>query len=331
MKGWWKVLKHAFKDFGADRCSEHAAALSYYTIFAIPPLLLLLLMLFGALVDPATLQNAIQGQFAGIMGQQGATAIQGILQTAKRPDMSSPLTAAIGIAGLVLGALGFFVALQSALDRAWDVAPDPKKGGIKAFIGQRMLSFGMVLAVGFLLLVSLVISAGISVLSSALSGHLPGGVSEVMLQGINFVVSLAVITVLFALIFKFLPDAHIIWRDIWVGALITAVLFVIGKSLIAIYLGHSKPGSAFGAAGSVILVLVWIYYSSLILLFGAEITQAYAVERGGGVRPKKGAVRIVEARAPNELANRPDGAGAAEHAEDDGEVRPDSGEGRAAD
>ncbi len=317
MKSWWVVLKHAFKDFGADRCSEHAAALAYYTIFAIPPVLMLTLLAVGMFVSPATIQSAVQGQAATVMGPQQAQAIGAMLQHAQRPDMGRPLVGIIGIGALVLSAIGFFLSLQSALNRAWDVAPDPRKGGVVFFLLRRALAFGVMLAVGFLLLASLVLSAAIAAFSGVLARHLAGAVTSPLLQAIDFVVSLAVITVLFVLIFKLLPDARIRWKDGWVGAFFTALMFVIGKLLIGLYLGHSHPGSAFGAAGSVILVLIWIYYSSLILLFGAELTQAYAVERGGGMEPKRRAVRIVEARAPNEIANRPDSASAPEHAEDD--------------
>ena len=314
MKGWWVVLRHAFKDYGADRCSEHAAALSYYTIFAIPPVLMLVLLAVGIFVGPTAIQSFLQTQAATVTGPQQAAAIGTMLQHAQRPDMGRPLTAAIGIGALVLSAIGFFLSLQSALDRAWDVAPDPRQSGVTFFLLRRAIAFGLMLAVGFLLLVSLVLSAAIAGLSGLIAAYIAGAFTGPILQAIDFGVSLVVVTVLFALIFKILPDAHIGWRDCWLGAFVTALLFVVGKLLIGLYLGHSHPGSAFGAAGSVILVLVWIYYSSMILLFGAELTQAYAVERGGGMRPKKRAVRIVEARAPNELANQPDSADAPEHA-----------------
>ena len=314
MKRWLAVFKNAFSDFGADRCSDLAASLSYYTIFAIPPLIILVLMVVGAFVDPASVQAALQGQFAGIMGAQGASAIVTIMRSAQRPDLHSPFAAAVGIVTLLLGAVGFFLALQGALNRSWDVAPDPKRGGVKNFISKRVVSFGMMLVVAFLLLVSLVLSAAITAFSNFLAGYLPGGLSGLFLQAVNFAVSLLVISALFTLLFKVLPDAYVHWRDLIVGGFFTALLFVVGKSLIGLYLGHSHPGNAFGAAGSTILVLVWIYYSSMILLFGAEFTQAYAVVMGHSVRPKAGAVRVIETRASNELANQPDGAGAQAHA-----------------
>jgi membrane protein len=195
---------------------------------------------------------------------------------------------------LILGASGAFGQLQAALNRAWEVAPDPQQGGLKAFLLKRVFSFGMILSVAFLLLVSLVVSASLSAFGDALGGMLPDGVSATLLQVLNQVVSVAAVTVLFAAIFKVLPDARVALRDIWVGAAVTAVLFVVGKFLIGFYLGRSNPGEAFGAAGSLALMLVWIYYSSMILLFGAEFTQAWAEARGGGIAPERGAVRVVQ-------------------------------------
>ncbi len=314
MKRSLAVFKHAFSDFGADRCSDLAASLSYYTIFAIPPILLLTLMLVGNFVSPATVQSGLQGQASSFVGGQGASAIMSIMRSAHRPDMHNPLTALVGIVSLVLGALGFFLALQGALNRAWDVAPDPSRGGVKNFISQRIVSFITMLIVGLVALASLVASAAISRFSGLLAGYFPGGLAGLFLEGANFIVSFIVIGFLLTFLFKVLPDAHIAWGDVFVGAFFTSLLFMVGKLLIGLYLGHSRPGSAFGAAGSVILLLVWIYYSALILLFGAEFTQAYAVERGHSVRPKEGAVRIVETRASNQLANQPDSASADAHA-----------------
>ena len=194
----------------------------------------------------------------------------------------------------MLGASGAFGQLQAALNRAWEVAPDPEQGGLKAFLLKRVFSFGMILSVAFLLLVSLVLSAALSAFGGALAGMLPEGVSATLLQVLNQVVSFAVIAGLFAAIFKVLPDATVAWRDVWVGAAVTAVLFVVGKFVIGYYLGRSNPGEAFGAAGSLAVMFVWIYYSSMILLLGAEFTQAWAEARGSGIAPERGAVRVVQ-------------------------------------
>ena len=183
------------------------------------------------------------------------------------------LATLLGVAALLVGATGAFLQLQASLNKAWEVKPDPKQGGIKQFIRKRLFSFGMILVIAFLLLVSLVVSALISALGHMLQSLLPGGVSEVLLYLVDLVVSLAVITSVFATMFKVLPDAEIAWKDVWPGAVVTAVLFVLGKFLIGFYLGRSNPGEAFGAAGALALILAWIYYSSLILLFGAEFTE----------------------------------------------------------
>jgi membrane protein len=197
---------------------------------------------------------------------------------------------------LLFGAVGAFVELQNALNRVWDVAPDPEQGGLRRLIGQRIMSFGMLLTIVFLLLVSLVVSAALSALGDAVGAMLPAALSGVALQAINFAASLAVVTLLFALLFRYVPDAEIAWRDVWIGALATATLFTIGKFLLGLYLGRSDPGSAFGAAGALALLLVWIYYSAIILFLGAEFTQAQAAQRGAGIAPAEGAVRVTERR-----------------------------------
>jgi len=294
LKDYFSLLKDSGRDFVEDDCSTQAAALSYYTVFSLPPLLLLLLMLVGALVDPRKVEGAIQTQINSLMGSGAADQIRTILQIAHRPGSGGIIATVVGLVTLLLGAAGAFGQLQAALNRAWEVAPDPQQGGLKAFLVKRVFSFGMVLSVAFLLLVSLVLSAALSGLGGRLGGMLPEGLSSTLLQILNQVLSFVVITALFAAIFKVLPDATAAWRDVWVGAAVTALLFVVGKYLIGLYLGRSNPGEAFGAAGSLALILVWIYYSSMILLYGAEFTQAWAERRGGGVTPEKGAVRLNE-------------------------------------
>ncbi|HEX9106553.1 MAG TPA: YihY/virulence factor BrkB family protein, partial [Longimicrobiales bacterium] len=262
-KSWSRVLKHTWSDFGADRCTDLAAALSYYTIFSIPPLIMLTLLALGLFVDAATIQSTLQGQAGTMIGPQGEAAIQAIMKSAHGPNLQRPLTAVIGVAGLLLSAIGFFLSLQSALNRSWDVAPDPKLSIVKNFLLQRLAGFIMLVVIAAVLIASVVASALISAFGGYATGFLPSGMAEVLLQAINFLVTLAVTTVMFALIFKLLPDAAVHWRDVWIGGLATALLFTVGKLLIGLYLGHSNPGSAFGAAGSVILLLVWIYYSSV--------------------------------------------------------------------
>jgi membrane protein len=286
------LLKETYQDFSADDCTTQAAALSYYTVFSLPPLLLLILMILGAVLDPQDVRGQLQQQISGLMGPSAAEQIRTILQQVHGPGSGSILATVLSIGALLLGATGAFGQLQAALDRAWGVKPDPKQGGIKSFVVKRVFSFGLILSMAFLLLVSLVISAALTAFGDALGAWLPSGVSVTLLQVLNQVISLFVVAVLFGVIFKVLPDARVAWRDVWVGAGFTAVLFLAGKFLIGLYLGRSNPGQAFGAAGSLAVLFVWIYYSSLIVLFGAEFTQTWAEGRGSGIAPERGAVRV---------------------------------------
>jgi membrane protein len=288
--GMGGLLKDTFKDFSDDECPVRAAALSYYIVFSLPPLLILILLIASAVFDPAEVQRALTEQMGGFMGPQGAQEIGTIMQEAERPG-GRGLKAVLGIAAILFGATGSFLQLQSALNRAWEVEPDPRQGGIKNMIFKRVLSLGMILGVAFLLLVSLALSALLTAVGGMIGRIIPGG-SEVVAQIFNFVLSFVVITGLFAAIYKVLPDARIAWKDVWVGAVVTSLLFTIGKFLLGLYLGRSNPGEAFGAAGSLALLLVWVYYSSMIVLFGAEFTQAWAIRKGAGIVPKEGARRM---------------------------------------
>jgi membrane protein len=286
------LLKSSIMEFIEDDCPTMAAALSYYTVFALPPLLVLLLLLAGAVVNPEDLRGTIQTQMQALMGPKAAATIPTILQHAQLPGSHGVIATVLGVLVLAIGATGFFGQLQAALNRAWEVKPDPHQGGIKNFLMKRVFSFGMILALALLLLVSLVLSALFAAFGGALGRFLPEGISVTVLQVFNFVLSFGLITLLFAAVYRVLPDARIRWRDVWVGAAATAFLFVIGKTLLGLYLGHSNPGEAFGAAGSLALLLVWIYYSSMIVLLGAEFTQIWADRRGAGVQPEPGAVRM---------------------------------------
>lgn len=266
-----KVFKQAFRDFSEDECPVRAAALAYYTVFALPPLLLLLLMLAGVVWDPSDVRRAMETQFATLVGAQGATAIHGMLQSADKPDSGGVLATVASVGMLVFGATGAFLQLQAALNRAWEVEPDPQRRGMRSFVTKRLLSVGMILAIAFLMLVSLALSALISAAGDRLSF-----IPEPLLQLVNFTTSFAVMTVLFAAMFKVLPDTTIAWRSVWVGAVVTSLLFVLGKFGIGLYIGRSSPGDAFGAASALAVILVWIYYAAMIVLYGAEFTQAWA-------------------------------------------------------
>jgi membrane protein len=299
------LLKKSFSDFMEDDCMDSAAALSYYTIFSLPAILVLLLMLVSSVMDPGDVRGGLESQMQNLMGPTAGEQVRTIIEESEQRPNNGFLPTILGIAGLIFGATGAFGQLQKSLNRTWDVEPDPNQGGIKAFLSKRVFSLGIILVIAFMLLVSLVISAVLSGLGDRLGAFLPSGLSEPVLHGLNLVVSLAAITLLFGAMFKVLPDAKISWRSVWVGAAVTAVLFVIGKFLIGFYLGKSNPGEAYGAAGSLAVLLLWVYYSSLIVLFGAEFTETWAQERRGEtIEPEPGAVRVrrekqrVESSAP---------------------------------
>ncbi len=292
-RGSFPVLKQTLKGFSEDDCPTMAAALSYYTVFSLPPLLLLLLSLLGAVLGPQDIQGTMESQIGEIMGPAGAGQVRAILANAERPAGEATLPAVLSVIALLIGATGVFGQLQAALNKAWGVAPDPSRGGIKRVLLKRMFGIGMVLGLSFILLVSLVVSAVLTAFGDQLGRFLPEGLSAPLLEAINFAGSLAIIALLFGAIFKIMPDARIAWSDVRVGAVVTALLFVAGKFVLGLYLGRSNPGEAFGAAGALAVMLVWIYYSSMIVLLGAEFTQAWAEHRGSGIVPEKGAVRVI--------------------------------------
>ena len=305
----FRLLRQTVKEFLDDDCPRMAAALSYYVVFALPPLLVLLLVVLGAVVDPDRARELIQEQFAAVTGSGVADQIGSIVEQARRPGAGRGLTAILGAGALLFGATGAFVQLQGALNRAWDVEPDPDQGGIRSFLLKRVLSIGMVMAIAFLLLVSLVVSAAISAFGDYFSSLVPTGISDVFMQVLNTIISLIVFTLLFAALFRLLPDARIAWRQVWVGAIATTLLLILGKTLIGIYIGNSDPGQAYGAASSLAVLLLWIYYSSMIVLFGAEFTEVWAERHGRVVEPERGAIRVHEETHPN-VPRRPAAEGA---------------------
>jgi membrane protein len=288
------MLARSVGAFLDDGCPSMAAALAYYTIFSLPPLLILLVALLGTFWSADAVRTAIEGEFTRLVGQEASAQVHTMMTHAKQPGEGGPLAAVLGVAALLFGATGAFIQLQSALNRAWGVEPDPKSGGLKNFLVKRLFSFGMILGVGFLLLVSLVVSAALAAFGRSIGALLPEGASSTVLLAINSSVSFLFVTLLFAAIFRVLPDAKIAWRDVWAGAVATAILFVAGKFVLGLYLGHSDPGRAFGAASAAAILLLWIYYAGLIVLLGAEFTRRWSVERGSGIRPEQGAVRVEE-------------------------------------
>lgn len=302
------ILKHTAIDFWHDDCPRLAAALSYYTVFSLPALLILLVTIAGFVWDAEEIRGAIEGQMRSLIGPDAATQVREMIGHADSETPTSFFTKTLGVAALLFGATGAFIQLQSALNDAWKVEPDPSQGGIRNFIVKRIFSFGLILFVAFLMLVSLVLTTAITAVGNMLGGGLPATILYIL----NFIVSFAVITALFAAMFRVMPDATIAWRDVWVGAIVTSLLFVAGKFALGFYLGTSNPGDAFGAAGSLALILIWVYYATMILLFGAEFTEAWATERGGGITADAGATRVIEekkkvsdARAEAESGKKP--------------------------
>ena len=270
-----------------DYAPSMGAAISYYTVFSIAPLLLIVIAVAGLVWGQEAVQGEIVGQLSGLLGEEGATGIQALIESANKPAKGIVATV-ISVFVLIIGATTVFAELQSALDRVWGIPPEKQNSGIWATLRARLLSLGFILGLGFLLSVSLVLSAGVAAFGGWAGGLLPGW--EILLQIINMVVSLSVAMVLFALIFKLMPQASVSWSDVWVGAAVTAVLFESGKWLIGLYIGKSSVSSSFAAAGSLVVLLIWVYYSAQIFLLGAEFTWVYAHEHGslkGQPNPKE--------------------------------------------
>jgi membrane protein len=283
-------LKQTFQEWLQDKAPQLGAALAYYTVFSLAPLVLVLLAIIGVIFrdDPAGAWDKITEQMGYFLDPSAVQVVQSIAQKASQPGKST-LATLIGVALALFGASGVFGQLQDALNTIWGVKAKPGRG-VWGFLRSRFLSFGMVAGICFLLLVSLAIEALLKAFSHYVQSVLPGGI--VIALTIYVVFDFAVVVLLFAMIFKFLPDVEIQWRDVWIGAVMTAIFFGIGKWLLGFYLGSGVAGSAYGAASSLITLLLWVYYSSQILLFGAEFTQVYASRAGRGLKPAKYAVRV---------------------------------------
>ena len=288
-KAAWELLKLTFGDWIDDNAFELSGALAFYTIFSIAPVLLIAVGVASFFLTPDTATDQIVGEMKKMIGAEGANAVRQVIDSSR--GFGKGLWAvSVGIVTLILGATAVFGELQSALNQIWDVKAKPDRGVIMSFVVDRVRSFSIAICVGFLLLVSLVISALISGLQNYMNTWLPG--VPWVWHTANAVSSFLVIALLFAAIYKLLPDVLISWRDVWIGAAVTALLFTAGKYLTGIYLGRTATASAFGAAGSLVVLLFWVYYSALISFLGAEFTQVYARRYGPGIRPKKHAVRV---------------------------------------
>ena len=277
----FKLLRATFSKWNNDHAQGLGAALAFYTVFSLAPLLLIVIAIAGLVFGQDAAEGQIIGQIQGFVGEDSAKAIQGMLEHARTPA-TGLIATGVALVTLLFGASGVFAQLQEALNIIWGVEAKPGLGIIHT-LKARFISFVTVLGTGFLLLVSLVLSAGLSAMGDRLEALLPA--PEAILQAINFLVSFMVITLLFAMIYRVLPDVAIQWNDVWVGAGITSLLFTIGKFLIGVYLGTSEVGLAYGAAGSLIVVLLWVYYASQIFLFGAEFTAVYAASHGSRLQP----------------------------------------------
>jgi membrane protein len=294
LRRYLSLLKETAGSWSADYAPSMGAALSYYSLFSIAPLLLIVISIAGLVFGEDSARGAIFGQLQGMVGDESAKAVQAMLQAADKPKQGLVSTI-IGIAVLLVGAMTVFGELQNALDRIWRAPARAQAGGLWNLLRTRLLSFGMILGVAFLLMVSLVFSAALAAL-----GKWWGPAFGSLAHGVDLLVSFGLITVVFALIYRFIPRVHVAWHDVWLGAAVTSLLFAVGKFLIGLYLGKATVATAFGAAGSLVVLIVWVYYSAQIFLFGAEFTWVYAHQLGsrrGQQRPR--------AAAAAEQAERP--------------------------
>jgi membrane protein len=293
LKSLYQHVMETISLWNNANASALGAAIAFYTIFAIAPLFMLVLALAGAVFGSEAAHRELFGQIKGLVGDNGATAIQSILTAADKPKTSLFATI-IGLITLFVGASTVFIQLQQSLNAIWNVRL--KTSGLKSFLRHRLLSFAALLGIGFLLLVSLIVSAALEAAGKWIGGVIPA--HEVIWHILDLLLSLGIITLLFAMMFKLLPDVLIAWRDVWVGAFVTALFFTLGKYLLGAYLGRSTLSSAYGAAGSFVVVLLWVYYSAQILLFGAASIHVYARQHGSPIRPSAHAELVVQETRP---------------------------------
>ncbi len=286
-KGLWEVLKNSFKGFSDDKVTKLSASLAYYTVFSLGPLLIMIIFLCSIFFGREAVEGTIYGQIQGFVGHDAALQLQQIIKNAAISNEGN-VAAVIGIIALLIGATTIFADKMNSLKVIWGLKVKPKAGWFK-LVKTRLLSFGVICSLGFLLLVSLGVTSLVEALTNRLKNYFPE-VTVVLFYILNLVITFAVITTLFGVIFKVLPDAKIKWKDVLAGAIATALLFMLGKFAISFYISKSDVGSTYGTAGSLVVLLVWIYYSSIILYFGAEFTKAYAIKYGGEIHPNQYAV-----------------------------------------
>jgi membrane protein len=286
-----KIFKNAFKGFSDDKVLKLSGSLAYTMVFAMGPLILILITASSFFFGREAIEGKIYGQLEGFLGHDTALQLQDIIKHAAISGKGT-LATVIGFVFLFIGATGIFSEIQDSINMIWGVKPKPKKGWL-AFLKNRFLSFSVIIGLGFLLLVSLAVSAVVEAFGNHLKTLLPN-VSTILLYIVNLLISIGISGFIFAIIFKVLPDAQIKWKDVWVGALATTILFLLGKFAISFYISKSNIGSTYGTAGSLVVLLLWIYYSSVILYFGAEFTMSYAMEYGDPIKPAAYAVTVKE-------------------------------------
>lgn len=286
------LLKATFKEWVDDDPFDLGAVVAFYSIFSIPALVIIVVNIAGAVYGEAAVEGKIAEEVGALIGQDTGNEIQEMIKDSPSQE-NSTISTVIGIGTLLFGATAVFVALQKSLNRLWEVKADPEKAGWKKVVRDRATSFGVVLTIGFLLLISLVLTSALSILSDWILERLPDFLFY-LFYVLDVFISFGVITLLFALLYRYLPDVDIQWKSVWVGAGVTAFLFMFGKYALTLYFDYADPGSAYGAAGTIILMLIWIYYSCLILFFGAEFTQVYARRYGQHIEPSEHAVRTAD-------------------------------------
>lgn len=298
-KGLIEIFKCAFDGFSDDKVMKLSGSLAYYTVFSMAPLLIVIISLCGLFLGREAVEGKIYSQLAGFVGSDTAAQLQDMIKNASLAGKSK-MAAIIGAGTLLVGATSIFAEIQDSINSIWGLKPKPKRGWLK-ILQNRVLSFSVVIGLGFLLLVSLSVSSVIDGFSTRLTAHFPG-VAIVVFYIFNILITFSVTSLIFGVIFKVLPDGDIKWKDVMAGAMATALLFMLGKFGISFYISKSQVGSTYGAAGSLVILLLWIYYSSLILYFGAELTKAYAVKYGSPIHPNQYAVttKMVEVETGNQ-------------------------------
>lgn len=308
LRTFLKILKKAYQQWNEKDPFRESAVIAYYAIFSLPGLLLVIITLAGYFFGQERISEYLYGQIADAIGNNTANQVQNVVDAAYDADQSFMATV-IGIATILFGATGVFFQLQKSLNFIWDVKPDPKKSGILQMVIARLFSLGMIISIAFLLLILLVITAILSALSGYIESNWPDYIMGVF-QALNILISFAIITFLFALMFKYVPDAKIKWKTVWIGSVLTSLLFVLGKAGLGLYFSKASPGSGYGAAGFIILILLWTSYSSMIVFFGAEFTRAWSdYKYGDNVEPLRYAVRDGKAEQIKKMDDNQSSAG----------------------